>query len=173
GRATGVGVFRDYYRCPGGAPSGMKIGGRVRAKQVGSQWRVRTRGLVGPEPPEGTIDCRSTTGSTNGRLLVSRWLRPGSCISSWRNDDGSRTRALLRVGHSQADHCGVLHRARPGWPSTQRGAHVGTMTADLEELADWLTSHGVSHVAMESTGIFWQPVYNVLEERFTLLLANA
>ncbi len=49
----------------------------------------------------------------------------------------------------------------------------GTMTADLEELADWLTSHGVSHVAMESTGIFWQPVYNVLEERFTLLLANA
>lgn len=49
----------------------------------------------------------------------------------------------------------------------------GTMTDDLEALADWLTALGVTHVAMESTGIFWKPIYNVLEDRFTLLLANA
>jgi transposase len=50
----------------------------------------------------------------------------------------------------------------------------GTMTADLEALADWLADGGVTHVGMESTGVYWQPVWNVLEERgFQLVLANA
>lgn len=49
----------------------------------------------------------------------------------------------------------------------------GTMTRDLQRLAEWLAEADVSHVAMESTGSFWKPVYNVLEERFTLLLVNA
>lgn len=48
----------------------------------------------------------------------------------------------------------------------------GTMTGELLGLADWLTSHGVTHVAIESTGVFWKPVYYVLEERFTVLLVN-
>ncbi len=49
----------------------------------------------------------------------------------------------------------------------------GTMTDDLLALADWLTSLGVTHVAMESTGVLWKPVYNLLEDQFTLVLANA
>lgn len=49
----------------------------------------------------------------------------------------------------------------------------GTMTSDLERLRDWLTSHGCTHVAMESTGVFWKPVWHVLEGRFELVLANA
>jgi transposase len=49
----------------------------------------------------------------------------------------------------------------------------GTMTADLLALADWLEQHGVTHVAMESTGVFWKPVWNLLEDRFALLLVNA
>jgi transposase len=48
-----------------------------------------------------------------------------------------------------------------------------TMTDDLLALADWLAAAGCTHVAMESTGIYWQPIYNLLEERFTLLLVNA
>ena len=49
-----------------------------------------------------------------------------------------------------------------------------TMTADLLALGDWLAHWGVTHVAMESTGIYWQPVYNILEdEGRTLLLVNA
>ena len=48
-----------------------------------------------------------------------------------------------------------------------------TMTADLLALADWLGGHGVTHVVMESTGVYWQPIYNLLEDEFTLLLANA
>lgn len=48
-----------------------------------------------------------------------------------------------------------------------------TLTRDLEALRDWLSSKGVTHVAMESTGVYWKPIYNVLEERFTVLLCNA
>jgi transposase len=49
----------------------------------------------------------------------------------------------------------------------------GTMTADLLALADWLAEAGCTHVAMESTSVYWKPIYNLLEDRFTLLLANA
>jgi transposase len=48
-----------------------------------------------------------------------------------------------------------------------------TMTRDLLALSDWLTAGGVTHVAMESTGVYWKPVYNLLEGSFTLLLVNA
>jgi len=48
----------------------------------------------------------------------------------------------------------------------------GTMTRDLLALADYLEALGVTHVAMESTGILWKPVWNILEGRFTLLLVN-
>jgi transposase len=49
----------------------------------------------------------------------------------------------------------------------------GTMTRDLLELADWLAAEQVTHVAMESTGVYWKPVYNLLDEQFELLLVNA
>jgi transposase len=58
-----------------------------------------------------------------------------------------------------------------------RGRHeetqtFGTMTADLLVLREWLQAHGVTHVAMESTGVYWRPIYYVLEDAFTLLLIN-
>jgi transposase len=49
----------------------------------------------------------------------------------------------------------------------------GTTTAALLALADWLTVAGITHVAMESTGEYWKPVYNILEGEFTVLLVNA
>jgi transposase len=48
----------------------------------------------------------------------------------------------------------------------------GTMTKDLRALAGNLQMHGVTHVAMEATGVLWKPVWNILEGRFTLLLVN-
>ncbi len=48
----------------------------------------------------------------------------------------------------------------------------GTMTRDLLELSDWLVAYGVTHVAMESTGVFWKPVWNILDGHFALLLVN-
>ena len=47
------------------------------------------------------------------------------------------------------------------------------MTRDLLELADWLQSQHVTHVAMESTGVYWKPVWNILEGQFAVVLVNA
>jgi hypothetical protein len=47
-----------------------------------------------------------------------------------------------------------------------------TMTADLLALADWLQQAGGTPVAMESTGVYWHPVYNLLEGQFELLVVN-
>ena len=49
----------------------------------------------------------------------------------------------------------------------------GTMTQDLLELGDWLKGHQVTHAAMESTGSYWKPVYNLLEGQMELLVVNA
>jgi len=48
-----------------------------------------------------------------------------------------------------------------------------TVTRSLLELRDWLQEHGCTHVAMESTGIFWRPVYALLEGAFELVVGNA
>jgi transposase len=47
------------------------------------------------------------------------------------------------------------------------------MLDDLERLRDWLQAEGCTHVAMEATGVYWKPVHNVLEEHFTVVIANA
>ena len=49
----------------------------------------------------------------------------------------------------------------------------GTTTTALLALSDWLAEHAVTHVAMEATGVYWKPVWHVLEESFALVLANA
>lgn len=49
----------------------------------------------------------------------------------------------------------------------------GTTTPELLELHDWLQEWDLSHVAMESTGEYWKPVYNVLEDRFETWVVNA
>jgi transposase len=63
-------------------------------------------------------------------------------------------------------------------PDPKGGLHketrsFGTMTADLLAMSDWLMGQGVTHVAMESTGEYWKPVYNILENNFEVLLVNA
>jgi transposase len=49
----------------------------------------------------------------------------------------------------------------------------GTTTGELLRLVDWLRTAGCTHVAMESTGVYWRPVYNLLEDHFELFLVNA
>jgi transposase len=48
-----------------------------------------------------------------------------------------------------------------------------TMTSDLEDLMIWLKKYGVTTIGMESTGIYWKPIFNVMESDFTIVLANA
>ncbi len=64
------------------------------------------------------------------------------------------------------------------WGPADREPHLevrrfGTMTAELKQLATWLTEAGCEIAAMESTGSYWKPVWNVLEGAVPLLLANA
>jgi transposase len=49
----------------------------------------------------------------------------------------------------------------------------GTMTSDLIALSDWLAEHEVRQVAMESTGVYWKPIFNILEDQFEVILVNA
>lgn len=58
-----------------------------------------------------------------------------------------------------------------GWQKETR--RFGTMTQDLLALADWLRAGRVTQVAMESTGVYWKPVYNILENEFGVMIVNA
>lgn len=55
----------------------------------------------------------------------------------------------------------------------QQTRTFGTMTGQLLGLADWLAEQGVTHLAMESTGVYWKPIWNLLEGQFEILLVNA
>jgi transposase len=60
--------------------------------------------------------------------------------------------------------------------SGQREEHVHTFATTVPGLlvmADWLAAHGVGQVAMEATGVYWKPVWAILEDRFECLLVNA
>jgi transposase len=74
--------------------------------------------------------------------------------------------------HQETVVCCVLI-SEPGGRCRKEFRTFGTMTADLEALRDWLRDRGVSHVAMESTGVFWKPVYAVLEGHVEIVVGNA
>jgi transposase len=67
--------------------------------------------------------------------------------------------ACLLLSHPQGEPARVIQT-------------FGTMTEDLLALADWLAEKGCTHVAMESTGVYWKPIWNLLEDAFSLLLVN-
>jgi transposase len=73
--------------------------------------------------------------------------------------------------HLKSIVCAVRCRQSSGKMLTEVRS-FGTMTRDLRALADYLESWGVTHVAMEATGVLWKPVWNILDGRFTLLLVN-
>ena len=61
----------------------------------------------------------------------------------------------------------------PGVRPSKEVRTFRTVTRDLEALRDWLAAEGVTHVGMESTGVYWRPVYAVLEGHFDLIVGNA
>jgi len=65
-----------------------------------------------------------------------------------------------------------IRQNKPQGKMFEETRSFGTMTRDLLELSDWLQAAGVTHVAMESTGVLWKPVFNILEGNFELLLVN-
>lgn len=67
--------------------------------------------------------------------------------------------------------CRIIPDGQGGWRVEVRT--FGTTTAELLQLSDWLRAGSVSQVAMESTGVYWKPVFNILEGEFEVLLVNA
>src|SRR5260221_2892387 len=74
--------------------------------------------------------------------------------------------------HKQTVVACLLCSSANGTPSKEVRT-FGTMTADPLQLAVWLTSPGCTHVAMESTGVYWKPLYNLLEGTLEVLVVNA
>ena len=79
--------------------------------------------------------------------------------------------ASLDVHKESVEAC--VRRRGPNGKLHQQTHYWGTMTRDLLAMADGMAAQGVTHVAMESTGVYWKPIYNILEGRFTVLLVNA
>ncbi|MGV2828536.1 IS110 family transposase, partial [Myxosarcina sp. GI1(2024)] len=67
--------------------------------------------------------------------------------------------------------CAITPTSKGGWQKEIQT--FSTMTADLFELSDWLSARSCTHVAMESTGEYWKPVFNILEANFEVMLVNA
>jgi transposase len=63
--------------------------------------------------------------------------------------------------------------SQPQGEPVQEVRTFGTMTEEILAMADWLLAHGVTIVAMESSGVYWKPVYNLLEGLFDLVVVNA
>jgi hypothetical protein len=93
---------------------------------------------------------------------------------------GTAKEGLMEVLYSRC--CGLdVHKAsvsacvlvREETRTHKKYGRFAAMTAGLNELAHWLHELGVTHVAMESTGVYWKPVWNVLEGQFHLLSVNA
>jgi transposase len=74
--------------------------------------------------------------------------------------------------HQASVVCCILISA-PGRRPQKLLRRFGTTTRELEALRAWLAEHGVTHVGMESTGVYWKPVYAVLEGHFDLIVGNA
>lgn len=82
----------------------------------------------------------------------------------------------MQVLHERCAGLDVHKRTIAACAVTPEGRRVrtfSTMTRGILEMGDWLREQGVSHVAMESTGVYWKPVFNLLEEEFECIVANA
>ena len=79
--------------------------------------------------------------------------------------------AGLDVHKDSVEAC--VRRTSAGGKVEHEVRHWGTATRELVAMSEWLAGVGVTHVAMESTGVYWKPIFNILEGQFEILLANA
>ena len=118
--------------------------------------------------PNSKLSPRSSE-STQGRLF------PFRCPSAQEERIDMENLFLCCAGldlHKESVEA-CVRRMEPNGCLHQQTRRWGTMTQDILMMADWLAAQGVTHVAMESTGVYWKPIYNILESRFTVLLVNA
>jgi transposase len=96
-------------------------------------------------------------------MLVSRWINVKPILETCCGLDVHRDQVTACIAS------GPLDRAKEKLIVKE----FSTMTYGLRELSSWLKEHNVETVAMESTGVFWKPIFNILEDDFEIILANA
>src|SRR6266542_2808007 len=94
-------------------------------------------------------------------------------VSAGGRTDGQAHRAGRRAGRAQGVGQGVRAGPGPGRRAAQPDPHVSDHDRGAGAAGDWLASLGVTVVGMESTGVFWKPVYYLLEDQFECWLLNA
>jgi transposase len=80
---------------------------------------------------------------------------------------------LIERGCGLDVHKSVLVATIRGNGIKEETRSFDAFTESIEQMRDWLKQNGITHVAMESTGVYWKPVFNILEEDFEILLVNA
>jgi transposase len=109
--------------------------------------------------------------STQSRLLLRFDVRRPSVAGDPIMDIVYACCAGLDV-HKETVVATVRHRQADGRIQQQTRTYH-TMTDQLLEMADWLQDQGVTHLAMESTGVYWKPIWNLMEDQFEIVLVNA
>src|SRR5215475_5185763 len=78
--------------------------------------------------------------------------------------------AGLDIHKESVEAC--VRRMEPGGRLHRQTRHWATMSRDILLMADWMAAQGVTHVAMESTGVFWKPIFNILVYRILNVFTN-
>jgi transposase len=97
--------------------------------------------------------------------------RQGSKVGDSRMEVVYERCAGLDVHKKSVVVCRVMLNGDGNWQREVRT--FGTMTQDLLQLRDWLSAGQIRQIAMESTGVYWQPIFNILESEFEVLVVNA
>ena len=122
--------------------------------------RERTWSDLG-STPRRTPPCRPRPrGSTKRKLLHASRSSHRTGQPDLRSDRHGPHSFAVRARRPQEDRRRLRPPPRARRPVTSQVRTFGTMTADLLALADWLAARGIRHVAMESTGVYWKPVFN-------------
>lgn len=147
-----------------------RAGQRLRPLSIGAPSPFTSLVRTSPRTPNCCL--RLTPGSTRGRRIVF----PMSILARPAKEEQAMDVIVKRcVGldvHKKSVTACVRVLDEAG--AVQQSVRTfNTMTRQLLELADWLAQLGVTQVAMESTGVLWKPIFNILEGQFSLLLVNA
>ena len=137
-----------------------------------SHWHFESAYQSDSGDPSSTPSCRHSAKSEHAYQLYSFWGRPQP-VDHLR---GGRYGSVIEEVRERC--CGLdVHKktvtACVLTPDDRQIRTFGTTHGELLALADWLAELRVATVGMESTGVFWKPIYNLLEHEFELVVANA
>jgi len=134
---------------------------------------LRAWSVGGPGWTLGHPIVAPIVGSTYQKFM--KLLHPMALLSfmTWRSSYADSVSTLCGMDVHKKSVVACLVISGPTGRVHKETRTFGTTTPEILALGDWLRASECSHVAMESTGVYWRPIYNLLEDEFTLLVVNA